>query len=94
MLTVNGQIIRVLSIRTPLLKLRTRLGVKRDGVGAEERVQMRFIFAGDDDGIDVFIHERRGDVDLCIRMCDLRSDAACEGSAEEKRRMHPVQRIK
>ena len=73
---VDGQIVRVLGVGAASTKLIAGLGVDVDGVRAEERVKMRFaMLSREDDGVDVLVHERRRDVDLCVGVGRLHGEA-------------------
>jgi len=73
---VDGQIVRVLSVGAASTKLIAGLGVDVDGVGAEERVKMRFaVLSREDDGVDVLVHERRRNVDLSVGIGRLDGEA-------------------
>lgn len=64
---VDRQIVWILCVGAASTKLIAGLGIDVNGVGAEERVKMRFaMLSREDDRVDVLVHERRRNVDLCV----------------------------
>lgn len=89
-LTVDGEVVGVVSGSAALLQLCAGCGRGSDGVRSKERVHVGFsILAREHDRINVLVHERRGNVGLGVRVGGWGKSAAGKGGAKEKRR-HPV----
>jgi hypothetical protein len=81
---VDGQVVGVLGVGAAGSELVASGQGDCDGVGAEEGVEVGFgVLAREDDGVDVLVHEGRGDVDLGVGVGALDGEATGQqGSAE------------
>jgi len=86
---VDGQIVGVLGVGAAGPELVAGGGADRDGIGAEEGVKVGLVLlAGEDDGIDVLVHKRRGNVDLGVSVCALHSEATGQQGGAEHGALH------